>query len=135
MTKADYQRKIWTYRKRRDGIKERCRNLTKKINQWENEIRRIDYKRKELTAIRNLVNKYFDLNIANKTTSPEYNLARNIYYKIAIESKIQGKIVSEFIGRKKKTAGECRLNFTRNFNKNKISKEAYHNFKKYFDNQ
>lgn len=135
MNKAEYQRRIWTYKKRREGLKIKVRLMTKKISQWENEIRRIDNKKNNLNKIYKSVNKYFDLNITDQCVKPEYNLARNIYYKIAIESKIQGKLVSEFIGRYKKIAGQCRLNFTRSFEKYPERKKSYHRFKKYFDNQ
>lgn len=135
MTKADYQRRIWTYRERRERLKAKSRNLTKKISQWQNQIRRIDYKKDELKKLVKEVNKYFQVDISKKSFLPEYNLARNIYYKIAIESKIQGKVVSEFIGRSKKIAGECRLSFTRSFGKFPKRKKAYHSFKKYFENE
>lgn len=133
-SKVDYQKWIWTYRRRREGLKIKTRNLTKKIGQWQNEIRRIDYKRDELNKVYKSVNNYFSLDIADKCVKPEYNLARNIYYKVAIESKIQGKLVSEFIGRTKKTACECRLTFTRGWVKNPKNRQAYYNFKRYFEN-
>lgn len=132
MTRGDYQRKIWTYKKRRDALKRRANSLTKKISQWQNEIGRIDKRKNNLNKIVRQVNKYFDVDISKKCIKPEYNLARNIYYKIAIESKIQGKLVASFIGRSKKIAGEGRLSLTRSFNKHPKNKEAYHNFKKYF---
>ena len=134
LKKASYQRRIWTYRKRRESCKERQRLLTKKISQWENEVRRIESKQERLEKIVKAVNKYFDVDIMLRTNKGDYALARNIYYKLAIESKLQGKIVGEFIGRSKKIAGECRLNFQRSFKIIHKHKEAYHKFKKYYEN-
>lgn len=133
MTKADYQRKVWTYKKRREAAKKKIRRMTVKIMIWQNEIRRIETKDEVLNRILKDVNRYFQVDIVEKSMKPEFNLARNIYYKIAIESKIQGTVVSEFIGRRKKQAAECRLNFSRSFKHNKKNIISYHNFKKYFE--
>ena len=134
LKKAAYKKHIWTYKKRRQSLKRKQRLITNKISQWQNEVRRIESKQGHLEKIVKAVNKYFNVDIMLRTNKGDYALARNIYYKLAIESKLQGKIVGEFIGRSKKIAGESRLNFQRSFKTNPEFKEVYHNFKKYFEN-
>src|ERR1700690_3422072 len=134
LKKAAYKKHIWTYKKRRQSLKRKQRLIKNKISQWPNEVRRIESKQGHLEKIVKAVNKYFNVDIMLRTNKGDYALARNIYYKSAIESKLQGKIVGEFIGRSKKIAGESRLNFQRSFKTNPEFKEVYHNFKKYFEN-
>jgi predicted nucleic acid-binding Zn-ribbon protein len=131
--KAVYQRRIWTYKKRRKIFKNRISELTKKISQWNNEVRRIERTQDKLKKISKSVNDYFNVDISSKKMDDKHKLARAVYYKISIESKIQGKLVSEYIGRFKKTAGAGRLSFTRSFKTIPKNREAYFNFKKYFD--
>lgn len=133
MTKAILQRRIWTYRKRRKDLRDKVKNLTKKISLWEARSKRIEKVSEKLSKIVKAVNLYFQVDIRKKCTKPEYNLARNIYYKIAIESKIEGKSASEFIKRRKKRASDGRLYLTRGFKNNSENKDAYHRFKKYFE--
>lgn len=138
MTKADYQRKIWTYRKRRDVFRNRCHKLSVKIRRWEACLReRESVEKKRKIVICNLVkktNEYFQVDIKTRVTSKGHTLARNIFYKIGLESNISGIYLSKFIGRSQKKALLGRKELLTSFKHNKKNKEAYHNFKNFLEN-
>lgn len=131
--KRDYQKWVWQYKRRREAYKNQIRKVTKKISQWNNEIKRIEATTERISRIENAVNYFFSVEISSKKMDKDHKLARSIYYKIAIESKIQGNKVAEHIGRSKKMATDGRLSFTRTFNSEPKNKEQYHRFKKYFE--
>lgn len=140
MTRKVYYTMIYEYKKRRQQAKEKYmeqmqiqKNCTRKIRQWQNEIRRIDFRKRTVKKIINSVNEYFDVDISSRKMDKEHKLARNIYYKIALESKLQGKLVSNAIGRTNWCAGICRLKFQKTFETKPENREAFHNFKNHFN--
>lgn len=142
MTRKEYYTMIYTYEKRREDAKKNCeaqrniyRNCTKKIGQWQKEIKRIDERNKKIRKIIKSVNEYFDVDIASRRMDKQHVLARHIYYKLAVESRLQGKLVSNSIGRSNWCASICRLKFQKTFQTNPENREAFHNFKRYFESK
>jgi len=118
---------IWIYRKRRA-------NLTKKISQWQNQIKRIDVRNSKQYALQKAINDYFQVDIKTRIMDTKHKLARNCYYKYGMENGFEGVFLSKAIGRKRpSTASENRLKFTRSFKTNPQNKQAYHNFKNYIE--
>lgn len=135
--KAVYQRRIWTYKKRRRGLRARCIKMTQKITMWESLLRKVerkDKKRKEiLDNLVNNVNEYFNLDIKNRSHTKRYTLARNIYYTIGINLKFWGASLSRHIGRSKEKAIIGRRNLLSSLKQKPENKEAYLNFKNFFE--
>ena len=134
-TKSDYLKWIWQYKRRRQSYKKHVRELSKQIDLWKGHVRRIERTNSKLKSIKTAVDEYFETDISSKKMDKKNKLARSIYYKIAIESGIEGKRVSEYIGRNKKAAGHGRLSFTRSFGSSPENKIAFHNFKNFFENK
>lgn len=132
MTKADYQRRIWTYRKRR-------LNLSKKIRKWEACLRNRrdnDKKRKAvLSVLVKSINEYFEVDIKKRVYDKRHRLARNIYFKVGLDLKYWGTNLSRFIGRNKQMAARGRRTLLSSFKEDEKTKLAYHNFKKYFESE
>ena len=133
---------IYTYEKRREEAKKNYeaqrniyRNCTKKIGQWRNEIKRIDFRKRKIKGIIKSINEYFDVDISSRKMDKDHTLARNVYYKLAVESRLQGKLVSNSIGRSNWCASINRLKFQKTFKTRPENREAFHNFKKYFENK
>lgn len=132
-----YYAKIYVYKQRREGFKangkkEQLYHTTKKISQWNNEIRRIDKRNSIINDLISAVNSYFEVNIKSRIFNKVHKLARNVFYKYGMENRIQGAFLSLSLGRtRKKTASECRLRFTRSFGVNQENKDIYHRFKAY----
>lgn len=130
---------IWKYQKRRLVLKEqhgnfsgKTKRITKKISSWNLQIRRIDKRNKFLNELIDSVNEYFDVDIRSSRMDGKHKLARKVYYKYAMEKRIQGTFVSKMINRKNiHTASEGRLRFTRSFKSNPENKKIYHNFVNY----
>lgn len=138
MTKSEYQRRIYTYKKRRDVFRIRCHKLSRKIREWQSCLRereRLEKNRKILLSkFVQKVNEYFQADIKKKGRNKKNTLARNIYYKVGLESKIHGVVLSKFIGRSSKMALRGRKDLLTSFKHNKENKEAYHNFKDFLKN-
>ena len=142
MTRKDYYTMIYTYKQRREEAKRNYeaqrniyRNCTKKIGQWQNEIKRIDSRKRKIKEIIKSINEYFDVDISSRKMDKDHALARNVYYKLAVESRLQGKLVSNSIGRSNWCASINRLKFQKTFKTRPENREAFHNFKKYFENK
>lgn len=149
MTRKEYYTMIYEYKKRRREAKKKAkevlgvyqdhqkvyRNCTKKIGQWQNEIKRIDRRKDKIKKIIQSVNNYFDVDISSRKMDKAHTLARNIYYKLAVESRLQGKLVSNSIGRSNWCASINRLKFQKTFQTKPENKKAFHNFKQYFENK
>lgn len=124
-SRSQYVSMIWIYKSRRLG-------LTKKIAQWQNEIRRIDLRNSKQEKLKNCINEYFQVDIASRKMDEKHKMARNVYYKYGMENGFEGSFLCKAIGRTKtKIAAECRLRFTRSFKTNKTNKETYHKFTSY----
>lgn len=147
ISRADYQHHIWEYKRRREVYRqgyiglmpiyktERYILLTRKISQWSREIKRLDVRKEKISKIVSQVNKYFSVRIQDRIFDTKHNLARQIYFKIGLESKICGTHLLRFIGRKNEDiAAYNRRTLIKSFKTKKENKEAYHNFKKYFEN-
>lgn len=147
MTKAEYQSCIWEYKRRRSlyrnnytGVMPLYKTrryiiLTRKISQWNKEIKRLDIRKEKIGKIVSQVNKYFNVKIQDRVFNKEHNLARQIYFKLGLESKICGTHLLRFIGRRHEdTAAYNRRVLIKSFKIKKENKEAYHSFKKYLEN-
>ena len=147
MRRGDYYKKIWQYEKRRSDIRkkygsrlsvgyaQRVMMITRKINQWKLQIKRIDKRNKKIESIQNSINSYFCVNIRDKIKSKTHSLARNCYYKYGMEHGIEGSKLSRFIGRSLLSAHKQRTRFTRSFKTNNENKQQYHNFLNSLNNQ
>ena len=142
MTRKEYYTMIYVYKKRREEAKKKYeiqrniyRNCTKKIGQWQNEIKRIDTRKRKIKGIIKSINEYFDVDISSRKMDKAHTLARNVYYKLAVESRLQGKLVSNSIGRSNWCASVCRLKFQKTFPTKPENREAFHNFKKYYESK
>lgn len=142
MTRKEYYTMIYEYKKRRSEAKKKYtiqmdiqKNCTRKIRQWQKEIKRIDYRNNKIKDIIKSVNEYFNVDISSRKMDKAHSLARNIYYKLSVESRLQGKFVSNSIGRSNWCASICRLKFQKTFTTNPENRKAFHNFKKYFENK
>lgn len=126
-TRSQYVTMIWMYKKRR-------LNLTKKISQWQNEIKRIDIRNSKCSQLLKMVNEFFEVDISSRIMDTKHKLARNCYYKYGMENGFEGSFLTKTIGRTRlKNAAENRRKFTKSFKENKPNKEAYHKFKNYAD--
>lgn len=137
-SKADYQKWIWTYKRRREGLRRKTKNLSKKIRQWEaclKQRNQVQKKNKEsLKDLSSKVNEYFQVNIKSNSRDLKHRLARNIYYKVGLESKIGGANLSRFVNRSKRMAMFGRKNLLSTFKNSEEAKQVYHSFKKYLEN-
>ena len=127
-TRKEYIAMIWVYRKR-------VRSMNEKICGWLRAIRRIEEreKRKETLALIKSINAYFGVDIRLPNMDTNHKLARNVYYKYGIESKIHGTILCKHINRSGNRAASARGKFTKSFSTNQKNKETYHQFKSYME--
>lgn len=145
--RSGYQSLIWEYKRRRNLYKENYKGelpiykteryiqLTMKISQWRKEIKRLDKRKRKIAYLLNSVNKYFSVRIQDRVRNEAHDLARKIYFKVGLESKICGTHLSRFIGRKHyDVAALNRRSLIKSFAVKPGNKQAYHNFKKYFEN-
>ena len=109
-TRKEYIAMIWVYRKR-------VRSMNEKIAGWLRAIRRIEEreKRKETLALIKSINAYFGVDIRLPNMDTNHKLARNVYYKYGIESKIHGTILCKHINRSGNRAASARGKFTKTF--------------------
>lgn len=136
--RAKYYQKIWIYKQRRVGFKlqgkkKECRNATKKIRQWNEQIGRIDKRNENIRTLIFAMDLYFGVDIKSRVMDARHKLARSIFYKYGMENKIQGAYLSLSLGRAKKVASQGRLSFTRSFKSNDLNKAHFHQFKAYFE--
>jgi len=141
-TRSEYVTMIWVYKARRKLIKDKWGTgktvqLTKKISQWTKEIKRIDKRNEIIGNLIESVNNYFDVKIESKCMDAAHKLARKVYYKYGIETRMQGVWISKAIGMSRvHTATESRRIFTQSFKTNEYHKSIYHRFKAYLkDNE
>jgi len=140
MKKERYQAMIWTYKQRRLLYKTKnkkkyanqIRNLTKKIAQWQCQIRRFERRENKINDLIQSVDEYFGVDIRSRKLNQQHKLARNVYYKFGIENNFRGTWLSSSIGRTQKhRATESRMSFTRSFETNKENRNVYATFKRY----
>jgi hypothetical protein len=62
-----------------------------------------------------------------------HQLARNVFYKYGIESKIHGTLLSTHLKKYNSRAAIARGKFTKTFKTNPKNQQAYHNFKNYIE--
>ena len=133
MTKAQYQRRIWTYKKRRERLSARLNSMLDKIRVWQIALDKISNKEDFLKGLVKEVNEYFNVDIRSRNQKQDTILARSVYYKIAIEKGIKGTAASKFIDRTKSYGSKDRMKFTRTLEKKQSNRDAFYNFKKYFE--
>lgn len=140
MTRKQYYTQVWIYRKRRKALKEKYKltkderyrycflRITKKIKGWQRQIKEIDKRNKVIKGLVKRVNKFFNVQIESRRRDKEHDLARHIYYKIGLESKLEGKKMCMLIGRSASRAFKGRKVITMSFDKKPENKEAFHKF-------
>lgn len=146
MTKNQYQQAVNTYTKRRTelirrqavaiaSMRKRQRALSKKMDTWKNQLRRIEAREQRVKAAAAIVCEYFSV----KTLVNQYGnrkrkmiMVLNVFYKYGIESGIGGKYLSHYTGCKTvPPAANQRRKFTASFRTNKNNLDTWHNFKAY----
>lgn len=133
--KSNYKKWIWEYKRRRKILRDNIDRIDHKIWVWQKAVEKIEGKESFLKKMVKEVNEYFLVDITSKVSKQNVILARSVYYKMAIENGIHGTHASKHIGRTKSYGSKDRMKFTRTLKKNKSNREAFHNFKKYFENK
>lgn len=127
MTKHQYQKNIWQYRKRRDY-------LSKQIALWQRQLRIMEVRESGCENLIKAIDDFFDVNIRSKKQCVLHRLARKVYYKYGMENGFDGTFLSRAIGlRCTHTSANGRLKFTRSFESNPDNKQQYHNFKNHYE--
>lgn len=128
MTKHQYQKNIWQYKKRRDY-------LTKKIAEWQQQVRRMEVRESGCENLICAIDDFFCVSIRSKKMDALHKLGRKVYYKYGMEKGFEGTYLGRAIGKRQRhTSADGRLRFTRSFESNPDNKQQYHNFKKYYEN-
>lgn len=148
MRRELYYFKIQSYKKRRAEYRmkytgelpiyktERYLHLTKRISQWQKEIKRLDVRKEKINKILQSVNRYFNVKIESRSRNPLTDLARKVYFKIGLEQHICGTHLGRFIGRKhENVASYNRKTLTQSFKTKPENREAFYNFKQYISCQ
>jgi hypothetical protein len=139
MTKAECQRYIWTYKRRRENVRKRLRSLSYKIKIWEKSLRfrKRDEKKRKVVIVNliNIVNEYFGTDIKTRVRNKKCELARNIYYKVGLELKYSGANLGKYVGRSKTMAARGRNQLLTSFKHSPENKNSYHSFKSFFEKQ
>jgi hypothetical protein len=133
LDKAVYQRRIWTYKKRKERLSARLNSMMGKIRLWQAALDKINSKEDFLKKLVKEINEYFNVDIRSRSQKQDIILARSVYYKIAIEKGIKGTFASTFINRTKSYGSKDRMKFTRTLEKKQSNRDAFYNFKKYFE--
>lgn len=138
MTVSEYKKNLWTYEKRRKEHQDALQRLNKKICQtrWRIKLKEAG-EIKSMRTIENLVrlvNYYFSVDIKSKSWDKTHTLARFIYYKIALESRLKSAQVCRVLNKNSKAASYGRKMLNKSFKTNPENKEAYYNFKNFYKN-
>ncbi len=145
LKRSVYYFKIYKYQQRRKEYKKKFTetglekyriyfyNCSKKIAYWNQAIRRLDERKEKLNHLKKCVNEYFGVSIQNRVMDEDHKFARNVYYKIGMETRLRGRWLSAFIGRASRAAQIGRLRFTKQFKTDKSLKDRFHAFKEYYD--
>ena len=138
MILAEYKKQLWTYEKRRKEHYDALRRLDKKIShmRWRMKVKEAG-ERRSMRTIENLVsfiNYFFSVDIKSKSWDKKHTLARFIYYKIALESKLKSEQVCRVLNKNPKAASYGRRMLNKSFKTNPENKEAYYNFKNFYKN-
>ena len=133
--KSNSKKWIWEYKRRRKILRDNIDRIDHKIWVWQKAVEKIEGTEDFLKGLVNEVNEYFSVDITSRVSKQNVIVARSVYYKIAIESGIYGTVASKHIKRTKSYGCKDRMNFTRTLKKNKSNREAFHNFKQYFENK
>ena len=138
MTLAEYKKQIWTYEKRRKEHYDSWQRLNKKISQmrWRFKVKEAGERRsmRTIEKLIGFINYFFSVDIKSKSWDKKHTLARFIYYKIALESKLKSEQVCRVLNKNTSAASYGRRMLTRSFKTNPENKEAYHNFKNFYKN-
>ena len=143
-TRKDYITLIWIYEKRAEEIHKQYKAMIKrrmamkqKIEEYKRSIKRIDNRQAWGEKLVKTVNEYFSLDIRDNQNTAKSNLARNIYYKYAMEQNnvrgANGAFFGRLIGRSKVMPARGRRTLTSSFKSIPENREVYHAFKKYAD--
>lgn len=154
-TKQRYREMLNTYLSRRDAIRanydnwqrskeyvERTEHLNRRIEYCRQQMKRIDKREAKIKELAQQVCDFLDIPLLHpsghplknciKQTGRQYQLARMIFYKYAMEQGIMGNFISHWVGAKwVSTASEGRLRFTRSFKNNSENKRIWDHFKLY----
>ena len=153
ITKNQYEQKISVYKQRRKVIQEKfnyingksaspeyhkaVKTLNTKIRSWQRQVKRIEQRDLQ---IKNLDKSVFDfIGISVKDSmefhDTETSYARLLFYKRGMETGLNGKLLSEYVGAKDSgLASKNRLRFTRSFKFNKENLDMWHRFKNFIIN-
>lgn len=138
MKAADYKKRIWTYEKRRKEAYKTSRRLSTKIWQMRKCLYSMEAREKQRKGkVERLVasiNDFFSVDIKSSRYDKSHKIARNVYFKIGIESQLKQTDLCRAINRRggAKTASSSRMNFTKTFKENPENKEIFYNFKSYY---
>lgn len=133
--KSNYKKWIWEYKKRRKILRDNIDRIDHKIWVWQKAIEKLEGKEDFLKKLVSDINEYFSVDITSRVSKQNVIVARSVYYKIAIEKGVYGTHASKHIKRTKSFGSKDRRNFTRTLEKNISNREAFHNFKHYFENK
>jgi hypothetical protein len=151
-SKHDYQKYISTYLQRREIIRkkfnvingnsacieyhEAVKNINKKIQNWRKQIRRIKKREKLIKELDNKIIEFMGASVKNTIYKNDKisNISRFIFYKYGLESGINGILLSQYVGSKRKElAGNGRKRFNKSFIKNEYNKEIWYRFKEFIN--
>lgn len=148
--RANLQSDIWEYVKRRESLKTtpflsemvirgHKKKNKQKIDNWRQQIKRMDERKNRIIALGNAVAYFTGINVKGigstdvpSTYDRTYN-ATALFSKYGLEHQIMGNFLSEYMGRHKDAAGRTRLNFTRSFKAHPDRQELYHRFCEYME--
>lgn len=149
MSKSGYQTAIWEYEKRIKDLPSKFKpgcfyyrhhmeRMKYKIQMWGTAIKRIEKRDKRIVKIDSSLKEFLGFSVRKSAENDmkELILARDIFCKYAMEHRIEGNFLADYIGYKVKTKpSRDRLRFTRGFEKNPESRDLYKRFKEYMESR
>lgn len=141
MTRSEYVSHIWEYKKRKSvyvkqlfEVRKKVTKLQRKVNSWEQQVKRIDLRNKKIVAIDNLIKDFTGVSVhlkgnINNPHDKQLQLAKKLFYKYGMEHGIGGNFLSDYTKAKNSyTASRLRTQFNRSFYNNPENKKMYHKF-------
>jgi len=159
-SRSDYYRAIYVYKQRREKLREKYGikkinkktpegyrkavfGINNKIRIWRKAIKRIEHYNGLVQEVNRAIINFMGYDIRKTkrwAKDPRAQIARGIFSKYCIESRIPGPYLRPYLGTSKSRGGgvnkagyetEIRRRFTRSFITNSENKELYHRFLKY----
>lgn len=133
-TRGQYLHWIRMYEKRRLKYTIQKENASRKIKLWKRQIKRMDDKVIQITAIGNHVAYFTGVNVKGCAGSKAKNVtvAKGIFYKYCLENEINGNVLRQYTGdASKNSPGRIRREFTASFASSPENKDLWERWKLY----